>query len=81
MDARKELPTEMRIGRNRLDHETAVRMVRAFHVERISQTEIANRIKCHLSTVSLIVWGRRHPAAYAQVKAELAANAQQKAAG
>lgn len=67
-------PLAMRWGRacQRIEHEDAVKMVRAFHIDRETLTVISARQKCALSTAHAIAWGKSHPDAYEQVKAEIA---------
>lgn len=54
-----------------MDHERAVQIVRAYHVERRIQASIAAEYSISPAYANLIIHGHRFPDAYRQVAREL----------
>lgn len=61
---------KMKPKRQGIDHDDAVAIVRGYHADGRSQTELARAYGLSISYVHDLVHGKRRKAAYAQVEAE-----------
>lgn len=61
----------MKAKKTRLTPEMVESAIRAYHVDGVSQTEIARRLGKHLCTIHRIVHGDAWPEIYSRVAAEI----------